>query len=260
MIRFFINYSENISIKLNEGVTYMVHYLKLESSIFELISGEKKLIVFGLLDEKGQKIQVKDKIVFLNELVSCRSIQVDVDSILVAKSFEQLYKMVNDSEGGEVNNPPELCRFYTKDEEKQYGVVGIRFSLDNSRNLQEIYITNNDVIDFIRGCDRQKIKKEMVELILREFACNEETSLYEIVIKLDDLVTSFIYGETVEFNNKILEQGYDNFYEFADREFDLEEYYPEVSWWKKTRKELVTYFAGGKQNGFDECYFYSAVD
>lgn len=246
----------------------MVHYMKLDSVPFELVSLGKKSIELRLYDEKRRKIQPDDIIVF-SEKNSCRTIQVNVDSILVARTFNKLFDMISSTEcGSDDGMYPDMTKYYSADSLERNDVVGIRFSVDNSRDLREVIICEKEADLFILNCISKQVDSINRDVLHRWYGCfhdkckltDENNALQDIVDIIDTSFIDFVYERTFELSDKIDEQGYGNLYEYLDRNVSLEELYPEISWWKNTRKELINYFAGGNQQKIDEIYFYAAFE
>ena len=107
----------------------MIHKMKLNESPFERIKNGTKTIEFRLFDEKRQKIKIGDKIEFskLSELKE--KILVEVLEIYKDVGFEQLFKQLfNDNEEIE-RKTQSMLQYYSHEQEKEYGVVGIKIKL-----------------------------------------------------------------------------------------------------------------------------------
>ncbi len=107
-----------------------VHNMKLHSSPFEMIKSGKKTIELRLFDEKRQQIKVGDKIVFTNTATG-EALNTKVVKLHRFDSFEELYKslpLLNCGyTTGDVDKaqPSDMEKYYSMDEQKKYGVVGI---------------------------------------------------------------------------------------------------------------------------------------
>ena len=107
----------------------MLHKMKLKESPFERIKNGSKTIEFRLYDEKRSKIRIGDQIEFSKLPDMEEKILVDVLDLYREDSFEKLFrKLITDEE--EVQRKVDsMHQFYSKEEEKEYGVLGIKISL-----------------------------------------------------------------------------------------------------------------------------------
>ena len=104
--------------------------MKLNPSPFEMIRSGKKTIELRLFDEKRRQIKLGDRIVFTNT-ESGETLEKSVAKLHRFDSFEELYKSLpllkcgyteNDVSGA---NPSDMEQYYSPEEKKKYGVVGI---------------------------------------------------------------------------------------------------------------------------------------
>lgn len=115
------------------------HIMKLQTSPFEKIRAGKKTIELRLYDEKRQQIAVGDSIRFLNTENTAEVLFTTVEDLFVFASFEELYKNLPLTECGysEAELPTASHRdmelYYSKDEQSQHGVVGIKIALREVR-------------------------------------------------------------------------------------------------------------------------------
>lgn len=111
----------------------MIHNMHLHPEPLEKIRAGHKTIELRLYDEKRQRIQVGDKIVFTNAGDKSDTLLVEVLNIYWFSSFVELYKVLPlqrcGYEMGEQAYPSDMELYYTKDEQEQYGVLGIEFKL-----------------------------------------------------------------------------------------------------------------------------------
>ena len=107
----------------------MLHRMKLNESPFERMKNGTKTIEFRLFDEKRQKIKIGDKIEFSKLPELKEKILVEVLDIYKDRSFEQLFKKIfNDNEEIE-RKTQSMLQYYSHEQEKEYGVVGIKIKL-----------------------------------------------------------------------------------------------------------------------------------
>jgi len=113
----------------------MLHNMKLQNEPFEQIKQGVKDVELRLFDEKRQKINAGDVIVFKNILTS-EEITTKCIDVFKAPSFYELFKMLNDnsrmgfSENLSCEEMSEKMRkYYSVSDEQKYGVVGILIKL-----------------------------------------------------------------------------------------------------------------------------------
>mgnify|MGYP003299729647 CR=1 FL=1 len=118
--------------------------IHLDNEYFELIKSGTKNIELRLNDEKRRKLKVNDIIEFENrknqEKIYCRIVKLHYE-----ENFETLYKYFEDNgiSNEQLGNITytQLEKFYSKEEQQKYGVVGIEL-----KNIKEI-VYNPDNID-----------------------------------------------------------------------------------------------------------------
>lgn len=112
----------------------MTHCMKLCPAPFEKIKSGKKCIELRLYDEKRRKISVGDKIVF-TQTASGEKLTAQVIAIYKYDSFKELYSALPLDKCGysseELQNVSyaDMYAYYTVEEEKKYGAVGIELKL-----------------------------------------------------------------------------------------------------------------------------------
>ena len=109
----------------------MKHILKLQPKYFDYINNGTKRIELRLYDEKRQKINIGDSIIFQKEPELESTIEVKVIGLLRYNSFEELFKdfdieIMADKSMTKQDLLNALEEFYTPEKQKQYGVLGIR--------------------------------------------------------------------------------------------------------------------------------------
>lgn len=108
------------------------HQLKLATTPFNAITSGAKTIESRLYDEKRQLIQIGDTIEFTNREASDQTAAVRVVGLLRYETFHDLF-MHNDPAkfGGKsvewLEN--QINEFYSIDQQKENGVIGIEFTL-----------------------------------------------------------------------------------------------------------------------------------
>lgn len=111
-----------------------MHEMKLYTVPFEKIKRGTKSIELRLFDEKRQKIKEGDEIAFTNTANGER-IVATVKKLHMFDSFEELYKALPllqcgyTAEDIDTAHPSDMEKYYSAEEQKRYGVVGIELSL-----------------------------------------------------------------------------------------------------------------------------------
>ncbi|MBQ8378242.1 MAG: ASCH domain-containing protein [Oscillospiraceae bacterium] len=104
--------------------------MNLNSSPFEMIKSGEKTIELRLYDEKRQKIKTGDTVIFTNTL-SGEKLCATVKRLHQFGSFEELYKTLPllqcgyTSDDIDTAHPLDMEQYYSAEEQKKYGVVGI---------------------------------------------------------------------------------------------------------------------------------------
>ena len=110
----------------------MIHKMKLQDSPFERIKNGTKTVEFRLYDEKRSKIKIGDQIEFSKLPDLQETFLVDVLDLYREDTFENLFKKLFTDEDEIKKKTKSMYQYYSPDEEKQYGVVGIKISLISS--------------------------------------------------------------------------------------------------------------------------------
>ena len=109
--------------------------MKLHASPFEMISSGEKTIELRLYDEKRRQISVGDTIRFSDINDASKTLLTKVKELFVFDSFEALYKALPLTECGYTDetvrtaSPEDMREYYTPEQEKKYGVLGIKVEL-----------------------------------------------------------------------------------------------------------------------------------
>lgn len=109
--------------------------MNLTPSPLEMIRDGKKTIELRLYDEKRKKIAIGDSIVFVNTEDPKDTLSVNVVDLYVFDTFDELYKKLPLLDCGyteddiKTASPDDMEKYYSKEKQKQYGVVGIKISL-----------------------------------------------------------------------------------------------------------------------------------
>ena len=111
-----------------------IHEFKLRPEYYNYILNGTKRIEIRLYDEKRQKVKLGDTIRFLKEPDYKDSFEVKVTGLLRYNTFEDMFKDFDSSILADKTITKEkllniLEEFYTKEKQKEYGVLGIRIEL-----------------------------------------------------------------------------------------------------------------------------------
>lgn len=112
----------------------MIHVMKLQPEYFNYILNGTKRIELRLNDEKRQTIKVGDTIKFLKEPNLDESFLVKVIELIKYNSFLEMFNdydisILSDNSMSKEELLNDLEKFYTKEKQQTYGVLGIRFEL-----------------------------------------------------------------------------------------------------------------------------------
>lgn len=110
----------------------MIHELRLHDGPFELIKSGTKTIEMRLYDEKRRLIKEDDIIEFTNR-VTGEKIKTKVIKLHLYNSFNELYNNFDNISLGyeidETKDPKDMEKYYSKEEQCKYGVIGIEIKL-----------------------------------------------------------------------------------------------------------------------------------
>lgn len=109
--------------------------MKLKPAPFEMMKSGRKTIELRLFDEKRQQIKVGEAIMFTNT-ESGETITATVTKLHRFESFEELYsalpllKCGYTEENISSAHHSDMVQYYSEEEQKQYGVLGIELILN----------------------------------------------------------------------------------------------------------------------------------
>lgn len=113
------------------------HIMQLRPAPLRKIKEGKKTIELRLYDEKRKDISIGDIIKFINTDDTDEVITVCVKNLYVFDSFAELYKKLPLLQCGYTENtvtdakPSDMEKYYSIEEQKKYGVLGIEISRPN---------------------------------------------------------------------------------------------------------------------------------
>ena len=111
------------------------HPMNLKPSPFKMIQEGSKTIELRLYDEKRKMISIGDVITFINTENSNDTLCVKVNDLFIFNSFDELYKNLPLLECGytkediDTASPYDMEKYYSKEKQRKYGVIGIKISL-----------------------------------------------------------------------------------------------------------------------------------
>jgi len=112
------------------------HIMNLTPSPLKMMREGIKTIELRLYDEKRKMISIGDTIVFVNTEDSNDTLSVNVVDLFVFDSFDELYQKLPLLECGYTKDdvktaaPSDMEKYYAKERQKEYGVIGIKISLN----------------------------------------------------------------------------------------------------------------------------------
>ena len=125
----------------------MLHKMKLQHSPFQKIRKGIKTVELRLLDEKRQKVKVGDQIEFTNLGDQTQKILTRVVALHRFDSFEEMFRTLPVSamgyDEGQIPKIEDMERYYSKEEQALYGVIGIELALVDS--------DKSTIADVLRG-------------------------------------------------------------------------------------------------------------
>ena len=109
--------------------------MKLKKEPFEMIKSGKKIYELRLYDEKRKKLKIGDTVEFEKVDGLGETLSVKVVDLIKFNSFIDLYAHLSPLEIGytEENyhkaNPLDMMKYYSLEEEKEFGVVAIKIKV-----------------------------------------------------------------------------------------------------------------------------------
>ena len=106
----------------------MKHEVKLNNGPYVNIKNDTKTIELRLNDDKRQLLKIKDLIEFTNK-ETLEQMLVEIQNLYHYPSFDELYKHFDKVSMGykenDVADPKDMEKYYSKEEQEKYGVLGI---------------------------------------------------------------------------------------------------------------------------------------
>lgn len=141
----------------------MIHKMKLNQSPFDRIKNGTKTVEFRLYDDKRKQIKVGDKIEFSKLPEQSEKLLVEVLELYQDKTFEKLFrKLYKDNEEEIERKTKSMYTIYSQEQEKQYGVLGIKIKID-TENLKK------SIENFIPYNEQEEVEKKIMLKYLSDF-------------------------------------------------------------------------------------------
>ena len=173
----------------------MLHKMKLDEEPFGRIKDGTKTIEFRLYDEKRRQIKIGDQIEFSKMQNMNEKLLVDVTQLYLEDSFENLFRKLYSDEEEIIRKAKDMYNYYSPEKEKEYGVLGIKISLDCFR-----YTYNKLVRDKIpENIDKHQGRKSKYRIL------ENEEYLGELNKKVLEEANEFIEEDGIEELGDLLE-------------------------------------------------------
>ncbi len=168
----------------------MLHQMKLNDDPFERIKNGTKTIEFRLYDEKRRKVKIGDKIEFSKLPDLQEKILVDVLDLYTEPSFAELFEKIYKDRELAKQYANAMYEIYSPENEKKYGVVGIKIKLvDNWFR----YTYNKLVRDKIpENIDSENGRKSKYRIL------NDDEYLKELNKKVIEEANEFVEENSIE--------------------------------------------------------------
>lgn len=109
------------------------HHMHLNTLPFNLIKKEIQQIEVRLNDEKRKKLKVGDQIEFTSRDSKEEKFRVEIIDLIKKDSFDELYSLYTPEIFGGKDKEDlitSVYKYYSKEDEKKYGVLGIKVRLE----------------------------------------------------------------------------------------------------------------------------------
>lgn len=185
----------------------MIHYMNLVPSAFRKIADGSKKIELRLNDEKRQQINVDDTIIF-NNISTKDIITAQVARLHKFSDFEELYKALPLEKCGysktelDTDHYTDMEQYYTKEQIKKYGALGIElYNVSSICDVKEI-ITEPDILKLLAPSVYNPTEERLLNRA-KKYQEDEETNVY--VYKEDNEYKGIVVFEIVNNSATILD-------------------------------------------------------
>lgn len=170
--------------------TNMLHKMKLKESPFERIKNGTKTIEFRLYDEKRRKVKIGDEIEFSKLPDLQEKLLVEVLDIYRAETFKDLFEKIYTDKDEIERKTKSMYQFYSKEQEKEYGVVGIKIALlSNSFRYTYNKLVRDKIPENIDNEQGRKCKYRILD---------DEEYLRELNRKILEEANEFVEENSIE--------------------------------------------------------------
>lgn len=127
----------------NDDSYFEIHVMKLNQSPFEKMASGRKTVELRVYDDKRRKINIDDRIIFSDIDDPKQKIAVKVTALHRYATFEDLFKEIPlEKCGNDTAETPEdaaagMKKYYSDNQIKRYGVLGIEIELDDLDFVQK---------------------------------------------------------------------------------------------------------------------------
>ncbi len=160
----------------------MIHYMNLVPSAFTKVADGNKTIELRLNDEKWQRINVEDTIVF-NCLGAKDIIAAQVSGLHKFSDFEELYKALPLEKCGytvaelDTAHYTDMEQYYSKEQIKKYGTLGIELcNVSSICDVKEI-ITEPDILKLLAPSVYNPTEERLLNRA-KKYQEDENTNIY----------------------------------------------------------------------------------
>ena len=185
----------------------MIHYMNLVPTAFVKIADGNKTIELRLNDEKRQRINVEDTVVF-----NCSStkdiITAQVSGLHKFPDFKELYNALPLEKCGytvaelDTAHYTDMEQYYTKEQIEKYGALGIElFNVSSICDIKEI-ITEPDILKLLAPSVYNPTEERLLNRA-KKYQEDEETNVY--VYKEDNEYKGIVVFEIVNNSATILD-------------------------------------------------------
>lgn len=185
----------------------MIHYMNLVPSAFRKIADGSKTIELRLNDEKRQQINVGDTIIF-NNISAKDIIRAQVVRLHKFSDFKKLYNALPLEKCGytvaelDTAHYTDMEQYYTKEQIKKYGALGIELcNVSSICGVKEI-ITEPDILKLLAPSVYNPTKERLLNRA-KKYQEDEETNVY--VYKEDNEYKGIVVFEIVNNSATILD-------------------------------------------------------
>lgn len=140
----------------------MIYKMKLKENPFEEIKNGTKTVEFRLYDEKRQQIKKGDKIEFSKLPNLNEKLTVEVIDLYRDETFKKLFEKIYIDKAEIERKNKAMYQFYTLEDEKKYGVLGIKIKIDTTQ-------LKDSIKNFTTYNEQEEVDKNIMLNYLNDF-------------------------------------------------------------------------------------------